>query len=552
MNVILDKLETLADAIINIPLNNVAFENIEGLDETAKKFQIGHMEMAILSLVVASDPLWGNIDEAFMVNRLKKFTSGKRSGIQATLSSMNEMGVLTIFPEPEQNIRVSRKYNKMIQTGDWDAIKNLRPVGLIPFLKNFMTVLENTSSTFGRDWHPLDSAHNENLFIHLNQDLTLVKYFHNYLINHEYPEMISYVFFGIIAKKVLNGDSAEIDMFLGKYNKFEVDEFKQKYLINQTWDPIEKGYFEVVGHHYMKDNIELEFTDLGISELVPELEPDKLEALLNATKITVPHKDPSKIDDVKLLFDAPTLKQLKPMMRLMEPAIREKIREQVGGRNKGISMLLYGAPGTGKTEYCLQLAKKFNMPVMQLNVAEIQSKWVGDSEKNAVKAFRQYQKLRKQSKRECILLINECDALLSKRVNVNTSIDEMSNALKNIFLEQLEEFEGIVMATSNLTDNLDSAFERRFLYKVCLAKPAPETAAKIWNLYFQGLPKAEATRLSKDYDFSPGEISNIKRKYDIEKILGSKLSRTALIQSLCKNERIVTQRLQSGKTVGFN
>lgn len=213
MNVILDKLESLADAIINIPLSNAAFENIEGLEETAKKFQIGHMEIAILSLVVASDPLWGNIDEAFMVNRLKKFTSGKRSGIQATLSSMNEMGILTIFPEPEQNIRVSRKYNKMIKTGDWDAIKNLRPVGLIPFLKNFMTVLENTTSIFGRDWHPLDSAHNENLFIHLNEDLTLVKYFHNYLINHEYPEMISYVFFGIIAKKVLNGDSAEIDMF---------------------------------------------------------------------------------------------------------------------------------------------------------------------------------------------------------------------------------------------------------------------------------------------------------------------------------------------------
>ena len=187
MNVILDKLETLADAIINIPLNNVAFENIEGLAETAKKFQIGHMEMAILSLAVASDPLWGVIDEAFMVNRLKKFTSGKRSSIQATLSSMNDIGILTIFPEPEQNIRVSRKYNKMINTGDWNSIINLRPVGLIPFLKNFMTVLENSSSIFGRDWHPLDSAHSENLFMHLNEDLTIIKYFHNFLSHNDYP-----------------------------------------------------------------------------------------------------------------------------------------------------------------------------------------------------------------------------------------------------------------------------------------------------------------------------------------------------------------------------
>ena len=169
MNVILDKLETLADAIINIPLNNVAFENIEGLDETAQKFQIGHLEMAILSLVVASDPQWGNIDEAFMVNRLKKFTKGKRSDIQNTLSFMNDMGIIHIYSDPEPRIRLSRKYSKMINTGEWNAIKNLRPVGLIPFLKNFMSVLENSSSMFGRDWHPLDSAHNENLFLLWNK-----------------------------------------------------------------------------------------------------------------------------------------------------------------------------------------------------------------------------------------------------------------------------------------------------------------------------------------------------------------------------------------------
>ncbi|MFZ9515256.1 MAG: ATP-binding protein, partial [Bacteroidia bacterium] len=191
------------------------------------------------------------------------------------------------------------------------------------------------------------------------------------------------------------------------------------------------------------------------------------------------------------------------------------------------------------------------MPVMEVNVAQIQSKWVGDSEKNARKIFRQYEKLCKQAKKECLLLFNEADALFSKRIEVTQSVDSMNNALKNIFLEEMENFQGFLMATTNLTGNLDSAFERRFLFKVGFERPGETVTAKIWQQYFRGLPEVEAMRLAKKYPFSPGEISNVQRKYIIEKALGSPKSRLTLIEDIAINEKIETQRVSGLKTVGF-
>jgi SpoVK/Ycf46/Vps4 family AAA+-type ATPase len=199
----------------------------------------------------------------------------------------------------------------------------------------------------------------------------------------------------------------------------------------------------------------------------------------------------------------------------------------------------------------MQLAKEHDMPVMEVNVAQIQSKWVGDSEKNARKIFRQYEKLCKQAKRDCMLLFNEADALFSKRIEVTQSVDNMHNAMKNIFLEEMENFQGILMATTNLTGNLDSAFERRFLFKVGFERPGEIVTAKIWQQYFRGLPADDAARLARKHPFSPGEISNVQRKYIIEKALGSTKPRLVLIEEIAANEKIENQRVTGAKTVGF-
>jgi SpoVK/Ycf46/Vps4 family AAA+-type ATPase len=330
-----------------------------------------------------------------------------------------------------------------------------------------------------------------------------------------------------------------------------VKAFKKAQILNENWHPIQMRYFEIVGKDLMDDDIEIAMTEEGIQALLPELSADILESLLEAKQITVPHRAPEKIAPIKLLFDQPTQLQLKPIQRMLQPQIRAKINETFHTQNKGISILLYGYPGTGKTEFCLQLAKSHNLPIMEVNVAQIQNKWVGESEKNARNVFKQYRKLRKQSQRECILLFNEADALFSKRVDVSTSVDSMNNALKNIFLEEMENMEGIILATTNLTGNLDAAFERRFLYKVGFAKPDTQTCALVWKNYFHRIPMEQATQLAKRFDFSPGEICNVRRKYDIEKILGNTQKQFDLICEISENEKIIDQPLRTKKAMGF-
>lgn len=361
------------------------------------------------------------------------------------------------------------------------------------------------------------------------------------------------LFLGVIAKRVMEDDTVYLQEFFSAIDKphWETKAFVRSEIQSETWPPMVDGYIEIVGHHSIDANLELALTDEGIQALLPELDPGVLESLLESKQITVPHRAPEKIAPQKLLFDASIEAQLRPVHKLLNPTVRDKINKQLHQNQHGLCVLLYGYPGTGKTQFCLQLAREHNMPVMEVNVAQIQSKWVGDSEKNARKIFRQYEKLCKQAKRECLLLFNEADALFSKRIEVTQSVDSMHNALKNIFLEEMENFRGFLMATTNLTGNLDSAFERRFLFKVGFDRPSDGVTARIWQQYFRGMSEGDALKLAKKYPFSPGEISNVQRKYIIEKALGSPKTRLTLIEDIAQNEKIETQRTGGLKTVGF-
>ena len=134
---------------------------------------------------------------------------------------------------------------------------------------------------------------------------------------------------------------------------------------------------------------------------------------------------------------------------------------------KGFACLFYGAPGTGKTETVLQLARKTGRALMQVNISTIKDKYVGESEKNIKNLFDRYRQLVESEPIAPILFFNEADAIFNKRSeNTERADDKMENARQNIFLQGMETLEGILIATTNLTSNLDSAFERRFIYKV--------------------------------------------------------------------------------------
>lgn len=99
------------------------------------------------------------------------------------------------------------------------------------------------------------------------------------------------------------------------------------------------------------------------------------------------------------------------------------------------------------------------------------------------------------------------------------AVDKMENSIQNIILQEMETLDGIMIATSNLTTNLDKAFERRFLYKIRFDKPSLTARAEIWQTMLPALNENDAYTLASQFDLSGGEIENIVRKHSVNAIL---------------------------------
>ena len=214
------------------------------------------------------------------------------------------------------------------------------------------------------------------------------------------------------------------------------------------------------------------------------------------------------------------------------------------GYQKGIAVLLYGAPGTGKTETVYQIAKKTGRKILHVDISSTKSCWFGESEKIMKRIFVDYKNLCKLCRDEKdgkipILLFNEADGILSKRKDSTMgSVSQVENTIQNIILEEMEKLEGIMIATTNLVDNLDAAFERRFLFKIKFENPTIEAKAKIWKSKLNWLPENEIEIFAKNYDLSGGQIDNIVRKVTMDEILTGKRPEPEELLILCKKEKM--------------
>ena len=243
-----------------------------------------------------------------------------------------------------------------------------------------------------------------------------------------------------------------------------------------------------------------------------------------------------------LFFSDEVMHQLEGLAELLDETHYLSIcnRLKAKGMRQGFACLFYGAPGTGKTESVLQMAKKTGRDIMQVNISQVKSMWVGESEKNIKAIFDRYRAVAKNSKRIPILLFNEADAVIGKRKEgAERSVDKMENSIQNIILQEMESLDGIMIATTNLVQNMDAAFERRFLYKVRFEKPELAQRTKIWQSMMPEISEQTAARLASAYDFSGGQIENITRKCDIETILyGSDYVTDEKIEQYCREEKI--------------
>ncbi len=322
------------------------------------------------------------------------------------------------------------------------------------------------------------------------------------------------------------------------------DLFDRKGYFNNTRSELRNGehtlqeekIIEFICEDGIASNTRFKLTESAKRRLLAELN-------INATEEKLADVlDFSKLSEKKLYFTKDIQRQVEELGTFLQPENYQRIQDRMkekGFRN-GFACLFYGAPGTGKTETVYQLARQTGRNIMVVDVPRIKSKWVGESEKNIKALFNRYREQVKRAKMTPILLFNEADAIIGIRKNgASSAVDKMENSIQNIILQEMETLDGIMIATTNLQQNLDKAFERRFLYKIKFDKPTEEARAHIWRSMIPDLSDLDVHTLASKYDFSGGQIENIARHYAIDTILhGTSDDMLSLLIRHCDNERL--------------
>jgi hypothetical protein len=382
----------------------------------------------------------------------------------------------------------------------------------------------------------------------LNPDLSLIKFIQDAELYVNTSEL--YTFFGTILKSFDSSDSFRYystEEYMGCH-MVEKMALKMQ-IVEGDWILIRKGYIEVTGGGYKDSTPELRLTEKGFAEILKGIDPNVVEYLKKqAISIATPILKWDNIKPVELHFEGELKTQTGKIQRLLSGENFEKYALTSPNKSKGISMLFYGDPGCGKTEFALQLARNTQRSIIQINVSDIMSKWVGESEGNLKRIFRDYNRATLDAANCPILFINEADQLISKRFDANNSVDQMHNGLQNILLEEMENFNGILIGTTNLQRNMDAAFERRWLIKINFNKPSALALSSIWKQFVPEFSDEEVQVLIRDFSLSPGEIMNVVKRLEIEKLLGLDVDVFSAVYELCRSERFIQSH---SKQIGF-
>lgn len=281
----------------------------------------------------------------------------------------------------------------------------------------------------------------------------------------------------------------------------------------------------------------------------------KLDMLIQEQEMFELIEPKKSLEDVVL--NNKTKKTLDLLLRQVDKNVVDRLKKWgIKDKKKGIDarIIFYGAAGTGKTITALALAKSLKKQVLSFDCSKILSMYVGESEKNVRKIFDEYKELSTKTKTEPVLLLNEADQFLSNRVSGQISgSDKMHNQMQNIFLEQIEKFEGILVATTNLLDSIDKAFSRRFNYKIEFLKPDLEQRKILWEkLLPQELPLEENFNIEKlaKSSLTGGQIELVIKNTAYKLAINEEAKFTVedFLEEIQKEEK---GQFDKDKTVGF-
>ena len=446
--------------------------------------------------------------------------------------------------------RASRQRSYRVPLEVLDALKEDRPYvpesyagmsmeRLVAVLGDKFTDLEEDELTYKGFLEEVDAL------LAQNKELDFVKALNKYDLEDDARVMLLF-----LCHKRMNDDDTGISWY--DYRDIYKDRLDALYMKNSMKDGDNDLFTYGLVEHCTEDGIAdtscVRLTESAVVELFGQLRmsPGNVRSrhLLHHTKIAVK----------ELFYGSRESAQIEELTRLLAPGTFDDVCARLAskGMRKGFPCIFYGPPGTGKTETALQIARETGRDILQVEVSQLRSKWVGESEKNVKGLFDGYRAMVSQSSCPApILLFNEADAILNRRKQgAEGGVDKMENALQNIILQEMESLEGIMIATTNLTGNMDPAFERRFLYKIEFGRPSADVRARIWQSMMPSLNADKAMELASDYNFSGGQIENIARKCSVAEVLYGTLDFTRL-KAFCETERLAVTASDSKRRIGF-
>lgn len=211
-------------------------------------------------------------------------------------------------------------------------------------------------------------------------------------------------------------------------------------------------------------------------------------------------------DDLVLL--PITREQIAELLRWVRH--QQQLMEEWGMRRRlkpGYRALFHGPPGTGKTLTATLLGKVTGRPVYRVDLSQVVSKYIGETEKNLAGLFD------RARHRDWILFFDEADALFGKRTSVRDAHDRYANQEVSYLLQRVEEFAGLVILATNFKNNIDDAFQRRFQSVVSFPMPGVEERRQLWELAWPAAVKLDEQlglgRLAENYELSGANIMNV-------------------------------------------
>jgi SpoVK/Ycf46/Vps4 family AAA+-type ATPase len=361
-------------------------------------------------------------------------------------------------------------------------------------------------------------------------------------------DLETFLFLMIIWKTLNSNQTTEVQKLIAPILRSSARSIRYMQNLNLSEnDLIRKDLAEIVEADFFSDT-SLRLTDRAV-RIIRECGINLYRDAKKSENIILPES----IAEISLVFNSVERERIQMLKSILNEEKLTETRERLARKKQpmGIAILLYGPPGTGKTEAVYQLARETGRDIFKVDISSTKSMWFGESEKIIKKKlFTDYYAYAKKCERLPILFINEADAVISKRKQVGASnVAQTENAIQNIILEELEKFDGILFCTTNLADNLDPAFERRFLFKIELGAPDIKSRKEIWRLKLPGLTLEDLGTLSARFHFSGGQINNIVRKADMYEIINGVDPDLAAIIGFCEEES--TGWHDSRQSLGF-